>query len=80
MLDPNSILFLLVAGTMLGALLGFMISAEGYGWFFNALAGGLGAVFGGQLLATTGADMGPILNAMAAAGASSTMTALVLRA
>ena len=78
-MDPNSLLFLLVMGTMLGVVLGFMVSGEGYGWFFNALAGGLGAVFGSQLIAHTGADMGPLVNGMFAACATAGVTSMVLR-
>lgn len=78
-MDPNSLIFLLVMGTALGVVLGFMVSGEGYGWFFNALAGGIGAVFGSQLIASTSADMGPMINAMIAACAASGLTAMVLR-
>lgn len=78
-MDPNSVLFAVVAGGFVGTFLGFMVSGEGYGWFFNALAGSLGGVFGGQWIAATQADMGPIANAVIAAGIAASMTATVLR-
>ena len=78
-MDPNSILFLIAMGTLLGVLLGFMVSGEAYCWFFNALAGGIGAAFGSQLIAHTQVDMGPMTNALVAALATSGMTAMLLR-
>jgi uncharacterized membrane protein YeaQ/YmgE (transglycosylase-associated protein family) len=78
-MDPNSVLFALAAGAVLGIVLGFMVSGEGYGWFFNGLAGALGAAFGGQWLAHSAVDLGPFLNVGVAALVASSLTALVLR-
>jgi len=78
-MDPNSFLFALVAGAMLGVVVGFMSSGEGYGWFFNAVAGGLGAAFGGQWMATSAINMGPFVNIGIAALIASSATAAVLR-
>lgn len=78
-MDPNSVLFAIAAGAVLGAVVGFMVSGEGYGWFFNALAGAVGGAFGGQWLAVSALNMGPYVNVGIAACAASTVTALVLR-
>ncbi len=78
-MDPNSVMFALVAGAFVGTFLGFMLSGEGYGWCFNALSGALGGVFGSQWIAASQADMGPIANAVVAACIASSMTALVLK-
>ena len=78
-MDPNSVLFVLAVGTFIGVFLGFMLSGEGYGWAFNALSGGLGAVFGSQWIAATSADMGPIANACVAACVAASVTSMVLR-
>ena len=78
-MDPNSIVFAIGAGALLGVVLGFMISGEGYGWFFNAIFGAVGAVGGGQWLASSGMDLGPYVNVALPACASSAVSALVLR-
>ncbi len=78
-MDPNSVMFMLVVGAFVGSFLGFMISAESYGWFFNALSGALGGVFGSQWIEATSADMGPIANAVVAACLAASVTAMVLR-
>ena len=78
-MDPNSVLFVTAMGAILGIVLGFMVSGEGYGWFFNAIAGAVGAIGGGHLMASTGADMGPMLDAGIAACAASGLSAMVLR-
>ena len=79
-MDPNSVLVAIFAGAMLGVLLGFMMSGEGYGWIFNAIAGATGAVFGGEWLAHSAIDMGPWINIGAASLVASSLTAMVLRA
>jgi len=78
-MDPNSVLFALVVGGFVGTFLGFVISGEGYGWFFNTFSGALGGIFGSQWIAATQADMGPIANAVLAACIASSLTAMVLR-
>jgi len=78
-MDPNSVLFVVAMGAMLGVVLGFLVSGEGYGWLLNAIAGAVGAVLGGQLLANSGVDLGPLVNSGIAAGVTSGLTALVLR-
>jgi uncharacterized membrane protein YeaQ/YmgE (transglycosylase-associated protein family) len=78
-MDPNSALFMFVVGGFIGTFLGFMISGEGYGWFFNAVSGSLGGVFGSQWIEATQADMGPIANAVVAACIASSVTAMILR-
>lgn len=79
-MDPNLFFAIIGMGAALGIFLGFMVSGEGYGWFFNAVAGAVGAYGGGLLLAHAGMDMGPLMNAGVAACAASSLTALVLRA
>ena len=78
-MDPNSVMFALVVGGFIGTFLGFMLSGEGYGWFFNALSGALGGIFGSQWIAATQADMGPIANVVVAACLAASTTAMVLR-
>jgi uncharacterized membrane protein YeaQ/YmgE (transglycosylase-associated protein family) len=78
-MDPNSVVFMFAVGAFVGCFLGFMISGEGYGWFFNALSGALGGVFGSQWISATQADMGPIANAVVAACIAASCTAMVLR-
>lgn len=78
-MDPNTIFFVIFMGAVLGVVLGFMVTGEGYGWLFNAVAGGFGAVAGAQLLTGTGIDSGPIFNAGMMACASSGLTAMLLR-
>jgi len=78
-MDPNTVLFALFAGALLGVVLGFMMSGEGYGWAFNAIAGALGGVFGSQWLTQSAMDMGPFVNIGVAALAASSLSALVLR-
>ena len=78
-MEPNTFLFAMAVGAVLGVVLGFMVSGEGYGWFFNSVAGALGASFGGQWLAQSMIDMGLYANVGVAAMASSAVTALVLR-
>ena len=56
-----------------------MVTGECYGRFFNAVAGGFGTNAGGQLLADTCIDFGPMLNAGMELCAASGLTALLLK-
>ena len=78
-MDGNTLLILLAGGTFFGALIGILMCGDGYGWIFNSISGALGAVFGTQLLAATGADMGLWLNAVFATSICAATTAMVLR-
>lgn len=78
-MDPNSMVFMVVVGGAIGAVLGVILTGEGFGWLLNAIAGALGAVFGGHVLSLTQIDMGPIVNVMMAAAVVSIMTAMVLK-
>jgi len=78
-MDPNSMLFVVFMGTVLGMVLGFLVTGEGYGWLFNAVAGGFGAIVGTQYLAHSGFDLGQIANAGVSACLTSGLTALLLK-
>ena len=78
-MDPNSVLMIIAIGSMLGIFLGFMISAEGYGWMLNAISGGFGAMLGTNMLTHTQVDMGPMVNGMMLAIVFSSATAMVLK-
>jgi len=78
-MDPNAVLFAIFAGAVLGVLLGFMMTGEGYGWVFNAIAGATGAVFGGEWLTHSAIDMGQWVNVGVASLVASSLTAMVLK-
>lgn len=78
-MDPNTIFFVIFMGAVLGTVLGFLVTGEGYGWLFNAVAGGFGALAGALYLGHTGIDFGQMINAGTSACIASGLTAMLLR-
>ena len=78
-MDPNSMVFMVVVGGAIGAVLGVILTGDGFGWLLNAIVGALGAVLGAHILGTSQIDMGPIMNVMMAAAGVSITTAMMLR-